>query len=1276
MPGPHAYLKPNSLDIDPADPDADKKFAHWVKTFNNYAKDLDPNASKLDLLVNHVGHQAFAIIENSEDYESAITSLKTAYQKVNTIYAQHILSTRKQAADESVDDFIRNLRLLAKNCSFKAVTAAENQDLHVRNAFISGLRTPYIRQRLLENKNLTLETAVSTARSLEDAQKNSDTYGSHPQTCSAVEPAPFSNRSKPSEGPENLVAASRPYYRQQSSSNNRTSNPMHSNALKCYFCGYDMHPRKRCPARDSTCDKCQRRGHFAKVCRANYAPASASKVMAASYNTSVPKEPSYNTSVSHEPYSGDRATQESSLPTSWPPNAVLWAICSSSPDPCLNHPLAQSMQNVMINNQKVMATADSASSSSFIHPTCAKNLNLTLIPIYQDYEVGMASKSLKATASHCCDVQLNLKGRDYKNVRLFVLPNLCTNVILGLDFLSRHKSITLNYGGVEPPLSICGLSTVKTKPKSLFPNLPPECKPVADGRRRYSREDQQFISVEIDRLLKEQIIEPSRSPWRAQVVIVKKDDKKRMTVDYSQTINLYTQLDAYPLPLISDLLNQIAQNNIFSTVDLRSAYHQLLLKPEERIYTAFEANGRLYQFRRLPFGVTNGVSIFQREMDELVDKYSLKGVYPYIDNITIVGKTQEEHDLNLSNFLSAAEEVNLTYNPDKCEFNTRKLRLLGCLIENGELRPDPDRMRPLEMLPPPNNLKSLKRCLGFFSHYSKWIPNFSHKVKPLARTNSFPLSAEALKAIEDMKKDIKNSVICCIDETIPFTVECDASDIALAATLNQKGRPVAFFSRTLSSHELLYPSVEKEAMAIVESVRFWRHFLAPRRFTLVTDQRSISFMFNTNLKSRKIKNQKFQRWRIELSTYNYDIHYRPGKFNECADALSRICSASSGVSLKVIHEQLCHPGVTRLLHFIKTRNLPFSVEEVKSTVRSCPACMEVRPKFFQPPEKSHLIKATKPMERLNLDFKGPLPTNNKNAYFLNIIDEYSRFVWIYPCSNIDARTVSSCLLQLFTLCGFPNYIHSDRGAAFMSSELRSFLSSKGVATSRTTPYNPRGNGQVEKENSTIWKSILLTLKTKNLPITNWQDVLPEVLHATRSLLCTATNETPHDLFFKFPRKAAVGSSLPTWLLNPGPVYLKRHVRNRKSDPLVEPVTLVHTNPEFAFIRHQDGREDTVSLRDLAPAPCNVENPVPQAQEPMLLEGQTITPLDTLHSPINTTPSSSASDNTTPSSPASDNTTPSSSASGNKKTLMGPSGGGWCNVDPQNMLDTKRRASNN
>ena len=251
MPGPQAHLKPSSLDIDPADPEADKRFAHWMRTFDNYSKDLDAQQSKLDLLINHVGHQAFAIIENATDYEAAKTLLKSAYQKeINTIYAQHQLSTRKQRPEENIDDYIRNLRLLAKNCQFQAVTASENHDLHVRNAFIAGLKAPYIRQRLLENKALTLDTAVSTARSLEDAQKNSDTYGASNQTCSAVEPSPTSNRGRPPDNPEPLVAASRPYTRQPQQ-NPRPLNPPGNNS-SCYYCGYDLHPRSKCPARDAT----------------------------------------------------------------------------------------------------------------------------------------------------------------------------------------------------------------------------------------------------------------------------------------------------------------------------------------------------------------------------------------------------------------------------------------------------------------------------------------------------------------------------------------------------------------------------------------------------------------------------------------------------------------------------------------------------------------------------------------------------------------------------------------------------------------------------------------------------------------------------------------------------------------------------------------------------------------------------------------------------------------------------------------------------------------
>ena len=161
------------------------------------------------------------------------------------------------------------------------------------------------------------------------------------------------------------------------------------------------------------------------------------------------------------------------------------------------------------------------------------------------------------------------------------------------------------------------------------------------------------------------------------------------------------------------------------------------------------------------------------------------------------------------------------------------------------------------------------------------------------------------------------------------------------------------------------------------------------------------------------------------------------------------------------------------------------------------------------------------------------------------------------------------------------YVNSDRGTSFMSRELQVFLRDKGVATSRTTSYNPEGNGQVERYNGVIWKALTMCLKSKNLPITLWQDVLPDVLHSARSLLCTAINETPHERFFGFPRRSSSGASIPTWLSTPGPVLLKRQVRSSKTDPLVDEVELLEVNPNYAHVRYPDGRETTVSIKHLA-----------------------------------------------------------------------------------------------
>ena len=159
--------------------------------------------------------------------------------------------------------------------------------------------------------------------------------------------------------------------------------------------------------------------------------------------------------------------------------------------------------------------------------------------------------------------------------------------------------------------------------------------------------------------------------------------------------------------------------------------------------------------------------------------------------------------------------------------------------------------------------------------------------------------------------------------------------------------------------------------------------------------------------------------------------------------------------------------------FVRSRNLPHSVEEVRKTTADCNVCAECKPRFYKPPESSHLIKATQPFERLNLDFKGPLPSTSKNKYLLDIVDEYFRYPFAIPCPDISAPTVFAALRNLFTVFGNPAYIHSDRGKPFMSNELKGYLTQMGIATSKSTPYHPQGNGLVERYNGTIWCYIML-----------------------------------------------------------------------------------------------------------------------------------------------------------------------------------------------------------
>ena len=247
--------------------------------------------------------------------------------------------------------------------------------------------------------------------------------------------------------------------------------------------------------------------------------------------------------------------------------------------------------------------------------------------------------------------------------------------------MNRRQKLEISCSGQRPPLSVCTLSPARIESPSLFKNLLPYYKPVATKSRCHSNIDEEFIRAEVRKLLDDNIIEPSTSPWRAQVLVTSNDrHKKRMVVDYSQTINRFTCLDAYPLPRLDRLIEKVSRYSIYSTFDLRSAYHQVSINKEDRPYTAFEAAGGLYQFCRIPFGVTNGVACFQRSIDTLIQNSGLTDTYAYIDNVTVCGLNKQDHDRNVKRFLDVTKSYGITLNSDKSVIGVDEISLLGYTI--------------------------------------------------------------------------------------------------------------------------------------------------------------------------------------------------------------------------------------------------------------------------------------------------------------------------------------------------------------------------------------------------------------------------------------------------------------------------------------------------------------------------------------------------------------------------------------------------------------------
>ncbi len=1002
----------------------------------------------------------------------------------NEIRATVNFNRRKQESNERFEDFVTALRLLVKDCGY------DNEDRMLRDAIVLRSLHTRVQEKCLEEGNtLTLSKALDIGRNYEISVTNMKTITEEDATVKFVG---RHDRKKHLKKKERFKPK-----------------PSDDKEDKCPRCGYDIHSKAKCPARNEKCSKCKKRGHFASVCK--------------HYKTHKVREEKYEYESGSESDDSDEYLHQIHTVSDKAGADEWW-------------------ETVKINEQGTRAQIDTGSSQSLISHL-----------LYKKLKCGPLRKSDKRFQSYTKH-PIKVHGYVYlpttykhhqANIKFYVVetqqePLLSGEASKKLGLIERIHKVK----GLEefPEL----MKTTGTLPGTYGLRIDPTIQPVIHGPRRQPQAIIPKIKAKLDEMEREQhitkVIEPT--DWVSSLVVVMKGEKMRLCID-PKDLNKAIRREQYPIPTTEEVIAGMPGAKIFSVVDAKSGFLQIKLDYESSLLTTFNTPVGRYRWLRLPFGIKSAPEIFQRIMDSMLE--GIEGCRAIMDDILIAAKTPIEHDRILSNVAERAKSWNLKLNFDKCQIRKSEVLYVGHLVTAQGLKPDPAKVRAVQEMPAPKTKEEVRRFLGFIQYLAKFIPNLSEVDAPLRKINKQDVTFFWEREQEDSFNELKQMcskapVLAYYDPTKTLTIQCDASSYALGGVMLQDGQPLAYTSRALTATEVNYAQIEKEMLAVVHSCKKFHHYIFGRQTKVESDHKPLQAIFSKPLLSAPMRLQSMM---LRLQPYDLNLQYKPGKDIPVGDALSRANLPEKEVDMEPLTvNMIAHIAVSpdryqqfqtetarelNELHLMVMKGWPDTKDEVPHSIREfwtvrdelsvydgivykgmrivvppsmrpamltqiheshlgivkckqrgreslfwpgmhkqiedlvndCPTCCEVDQKSPKVP-----LKPTKtpslPWEEVSSDI-----LEWRNDHYLVVVDYFSKFIEADKLVDLSSSSTIDLLKSYFRRHGIPLKLRTDNGPQYSSSEFVDFCKQYGIEHHTSSPYHPQANGHAERAVQTV-----------------------------------------------------------------------------------------------------------------------------------------------------------------------------------------------------------------